>query len=1034
MKQLDLRAFILRRPWGYRLAWLVVAAAYVLTANFGWAFADLQLHVSAVWPATGLALATLALLGYRMWPAVFVGALIANTLADQPTGVALAIAAGNTGEALLGIYLTRRWGGWSAPLTTVRSFLAYSAGAGVLATTLAATVGVAALTVGGLSAPELVFNAWFTWWLGGAVGALVVAPLLLMWLQPRREVRRLNPAQRAEAAGLTLLTVLVTLAIFAGWLAERLEHAPLPFLVLPFFMWAAMRFDPRDCTMLIILVTAVIITGTAYGHGPFVALGSHEGLLALQAFVAVTAFTTLILAITQQERSAALHELRIVQNNLEKRVRERTRDLEESKRALEEAEEKWRTATANSPDHMILLDLEGTILFINRTLPGFTTESVVGSSVYQYTARASHPAMGECFQRVIHSGRADGFEIESQAAGETRHYETRVAPVRRGGKIVALALSARDVTAHRRALAEIKRLHHHVSTLLEATGEGVFGVDTALRCTFVNRAAANLLGYRAEDMLGKDMHELIHNRTEDGSPLPRTTCSIHRTVAEQRSFLVDEDVLWTRNGDVIPVQYSSNPLVVDGQVTGAVVIFRNIAEARAIARKMDYLATHDPLTGLVNRREFEQRVRRELDATRTQGSTHVVCYLDLDQFKVVNDTCGHAAGDELLRQLTMLLHQKVRQGDTLARLGGDEFGVLATHCSLQDGLRVADDLRRVVRDFRFVWEDKTFTLGVSVGVAVIDGNTVSVGNVLTEADTACYMAKDAGRNRVHVYQADDAAIAKRRGEMQWVSRIHEALENGRFCLHAQPIVAVIAASRGAAAPERRFEVLVRMLDPIEGEVPPGAFIPAAERYNLMTAVDRWVVSKTLHWLAAHRLDCEDVVSWTINLSAQSLNDSAFLEFVQNELRDSAVAPARICFEITETAAVANLQSAVRFMCALKQLGCTFALDDFGSGMSSLAYLKTLPVDYLKIDGNFVRDIVDDPVDRAMIEAVNSIATVMGLRTVAEFVENDAILQKLRKIGVDFAQGFAVGHPLPLDQVLGPHQAAVDTPVARRSLG
>jgi len=1031
LKQLDLRSYTAQRRWGYPLAWLVVAALYVPTAKFGWAFADLQLHVTAVWPATGLALATLALFGYRMWPALFVGALIANISAGQPSGVAAVIAAGNTGEALLGMYLARRWGGWSAPLTTVRSFLAYAAGAGVLATTLAATVGVTALTMGGLSTPDLMFNAWFTWWLGDTVGALVVAPLLLMWLQPRQGIRRLNSAQRAEAAALTVLTTLVTLAVFAGWLAERFEHAPLPFLVLPFFMWAAMRFDPRDCTVLIILVSAIIITGTAYGHGPFAALGSHEGLLALQAFVAVTAFTTLILAVTQQERSAALQELRMVQNNLEKRVRERTRDLEDSKRALEEAEEKWRTVTANSPDNMILLDLEGTILFINRALPGFTAESVVGTSIYQYTAAGSHAAMAECFQRVIQNGRPDGFEVESQATGDTRYYETRVAPVRRGGKIVALTLSARDVTAHRRALAEIKRLHHHVSTLLEATGEGVFGVDTALRCTFVNRAAADLLGYRVEDLLGQDMHELIHNRTEDGSVLPRSACSIHRTVAEQHSFLVDEDVLWTRGGDAIPVQYSSNPLIVDGQVTGAVVIFRNIAEARAIARKMDYLATHDSLTGLVNRREFEQRVRRELDAIRAEGGEHVVCYLDLDQFKVVNDTCGHAAGDELLRQLTMLLHHKVRQGDTLARLGGDEFGVLATHCSLQDGLRVADELRRVVRDFRFVWEDKTFTLGVSIGVALIDANTVSVGNVLTEADTACYMAKDAGRNRVHVYQADDAAIAKRRGEMQWISRIHEALENSRFILHAQPIVSVVPASRGAAAAERRFEVLVRMLDPIEGEVPPGAFIPAAERYNLMTAVDRWVVSKTLHWLAEHRLDCEDVVSWTINLSAQSLNDPAFLEFVQNELRDSAVAPARICFEITETAAVANLQSAVRFMRALKQLGCTFALDDFGSGMSSLAYLKTLPVDYLKIDGNFVRDIVDDPVDRAMIEAVNRIATVMGLRTVAEFVENDAILQKLHKIGVDFAQGFAVGRPRPLDHVLTP---AVSPLLALRSLG
>ena len=426
-------------------------------------------------------------------------------------------------------------------------------------------------------------------------------------------------------------------------------------------------------------------------------------------------------------------------------------------------------------------------------------------------------------------------------------------------------------------------------------------------------------------------------------------------------------------------------------------------------QQISYQASHDALTGLVNRREFERRLGMALDEAQFKPTIHSMLYLDLDQFKIVNDTCGHNAGDALLQQLAATLQAKLRQNDILARLGGDEFGVLLEHCSGEPALRIAETLRLTVAGFRFVWRDKTFSVGVSIGLATFGGEGMSVGDVFSIVDGACYVAKDLGRNRIHVYSPDDTELAERTGQMNWVGRITRALEENRMRLYRQAIVALDGET---GRTERHYEVLLRMQDETGRQISPAAFIPAAERYNLMPTIDFWVIRNAFESYAGLSTQSHGC-NLSINLSGATLGDERLLPYIREQLQRCAVPPTAVCFEITETTAIAKLASATVLIQELKQLGCRFALDDFGSGMSSFGYLKNLPIDFIKIDGAFVRDVDSDPIDRAMVEAINNIGHVMGIKTIAEFVETEAIAAVLRDLGVDYAQGYYVGRPEPL---------------------
>ena len=462
------------------------------------------------------------------------------------------------------------------------------------------------------------------------------------------------------------------------------------------------------------------------------------------------------------------------------------------------------------------------------------------------------------------------------------------------------------------------------------------------------------------------------------------------------------------NGNHCWLSINAKSIMLQGENAVCTVIL-DITEAHELSRKLSYQATYDALTGLVNRHEFENRLDRVIKTARQDHTESALCYLDLDQFKVINDTCGHIAGDELLRQLGQVLQLNIRKRDTLARLGGDEFAVLLENCSLAQAERVANTIRQSIQEFRFVWEDKNFNIGVSIGLVPISHNSESITDVLRRADTACYTAKDKGRNRIHIYHPDDEELARRHGEMQWVSRLNIALETGQLQIWSQRIVPVCdEMTRG-----EHYELLLRMEDSDGRLIAPGAFLPAAERYNISPRIDRWMTSTIFNWFSQHPDEFEKLSMCSINLSGQSLSNEEFLQEILQKFTDYGLSAKKFCFEITETSAIANLSSATYFITTLKEQGCSFALDDFGSGLSSFGYLKNLPVDYLKIDGLFVKDILIDPIDLAMVKSINDIGHVMGKKTIAEFVENREILEKLREVGVDFAQGYGIEKPVLL---------------------
>jgi diguanylate cyclase (GGDEF)-like protein/PAS domain S-box-containing protein len=577
-----------------------------------------------------------------------------------------------------------------------------------------------------------------------------------------------------------------------------------------------------------------------------------------------------------------------------------------------------------------------------------------------------------------------------------------------------ILLAIEDITERKQAeeaLIEAKELNE---ITLQSIGDAVMTTDPDGVIRYLNPVAEKLTGWRAEEAQGQPAQTVFRIfREKDREPVPDL---VARCLKENQVIgLGDHTILISRSGREYSIQDSAAPIrSPDGKPLGVVVVFSDVTETRRLAEQMAYQASHDSLTGLVNRQEFERRLERTLETTQTDTVEHTLCYLDLDQFKVINDTCGHVAGDELLRQLAPVLNDKVRKRDTLARLGGDEFGVLMEHCHLEKGLRVANVLRDAVESFRFAWDGKSFRIGVSIGITPITEATESVASVLSQADSACYAAKDQGRNRIHVYTVEDTELVRRSGEMEWVRQINQTLEENRFRLFYQPIAAIEPGHDGKG----HYEILLRMVNEEGTLVLPGEFFPAAERYHLASKIDQWVIATTFEWLRHHPDLLDDLFLCSINQSGHSLGDAAFLEYVNKEFEKNGIPGSKICFEITETAAIANFASASRLITDLKKRGCQFALDDFGSGLCSFAYLRALPVDFLKIDGAFVKNIVDDHVDSAMVKSINVMAHVLGKQTIAEFVENQAILDKVREIGVDYAQGHGISDPRPLIDLTG----------------
>ena len=566
----------------------------------------------------------------------------------------------------------------------------------------------------------------------------------------------------------------------------------------------------------------------------------------------------------------------------------------------------------------------------------------------------------------------------------------------------------RYATERTHTLLALKASEQRYRELFQNVTAGVFQTTGDGKFMAANPALVRMLGYDSED----ELTDLDIARDVYMDPDHRLNWA--RSMADGGEVRNAELVLKRKDGTKIVVLENSRAVRDDD---GGVLFYEgtltDITAAHELSQQLSYDASHDPLTGLWNRREFELKLQRALELTQTTGSTQAVCYMDLDRFKAVNDTCGHVAGDELLRQLGHVLQQKVRAADIVARLGGDEFVVLLHNCGLNDALQVAQNLLRAVQQFEFIWGANKFTLGASVGVVAVNGSFKRIAQVMNAADTACYAAKDSGRNRVHVFQEDETNLARRHGEMDWVARAKRALAENRLFLEAQEIRPLAPESQE----KPHYELLVRMRDESGRTVPPGAFLPAVERYNLSVRYDRWVIGTAMEWIGRHPEVLDRVQRFFINLSRDSLVDPETPGFVRQTMHAHGVDPRRIGFETAENVAIGNLGKANLLITELRRLGCSFGLDDFGSGVSSFAYLKALNADFLKIDGMFVGNISQDRVDHVMVRSIKEIGHAMGKKIVAESVEADIVVDKLREIGVDYAQGFAISPPRPLDELL-----------------
>lgn len=560
------------------------------------------------------------------------------------------------------------------------------------------------------------------------------------------------------------------------------------------------------------------------------------------------------------------------------------------------------------------------------------------------------------------------------------------------------------------ALTAANNILHQEKELFQVTlasiGDAVITTDAGGKVTYLNPIAEVFTGWRNQEAQNTMLQQIFNildpvNRETVADPLAKIHNRSGNGLDHHECLLISRDRKeWIIDYAVAPIQNKHQ------QIIGAVLTFRDVTEQRKLTQKLAYQAAHDSLTGLLNRKEFEKRLNKILGSAR-KNDTHALLYLDLDRFKIINDTCGHSAGDELLRQVTALLHSKLRTRDTLARLGGDEFGVILEHCPQNEALQVANALRELVQNFRFQWQGQTFTIGVSIGLFPITHTNQGLTHALNAADSACYAAKEQGRNRVHVYRSHDET--QEANESQWLPRIQQALAEQHFCLYYQPIRLI----SGQHPQEQHGEILLRLKNEQGQLIMPGAFLPAAGRHDQMLLIDRWVVQQALRLIKNHAASHANTV-YTINLSGHTLENADFLDFTVSSIKASQIDPACLCFEISEHTALTDLNHVVRFVTALKNLGCRFSIDDFGGNLSSFDYLKNIPLDYLKIDGRLIKNILSDPVNHAMVESIHHIGHVMRLKTIAVWVENDQTLQTLEDIGIDYVQGYWIAEPYPIE--------------------
>jgi diguanylate cyclase (GGDEF)-like protein/PAS domain S-box-containing protein len=856
-----------------------VAALYFFAAQFGFELAFTTKQVTAVWPPTGIAAVAYLMFGWRVLPGVFIGALWSNAVRAEPLLTALGIALGNAAAGMVGIAVMHRFLSFRPRIDTVSSVLGWTVVVAAGGSLVSASNGVVQLALGGIIPWTAAASVWWVWWTGDTMGVLLLGPLLLTLIWP-------TPVQRTARQWTEITLLFVALVVlcdvtFTRQLMEIDSSVGLKYAVFPFVIWFALRCTQREVAIAIVLICGFAVWSAIHDNQQF-SLGTLEQrLIQLELFMAATAMTGLILASVTAERRSAQWALKKANEDLERRVDQRTKELAEERELL----------------------------------------------------------------RVT----------------------------------------------------------------LESIGDAVITTDRAGRVQWMNPVAERLTGRSYADGYDEPLEDVFHivdedSRARSGNPVG-ICLNRHEVVSAAKN-----SILISRSGDEFGIEASAAPIRdARGNVLGAILVFHDVSEQRRLNREMRFRASHDELTSLVNRGEFEIRLRRALAKVRSSDDEYCLLFIDLDEFKLVNDACGHVVGDEFLRQVTSLLKNCVRARDTLARLGGDEFGVILEHCSATRAQHVAQQICDQMEEFRFVHDGRRFRVGASIGLVALDERWSNTEDLLHAADTSCTAAKEAGRNRVHVWTETSGATTVRRRQARWASRLEQALDEDRFVLYGQRIVPVARRSAGL-----HFEVLLRLLDS-DGvtTIAAGAFLPAAERFHMATRIDRLVVRKIFEWMEAAGAMLDDVELVAVNLSGQSVTDRAFHRDVAGWIASASFDVRKLCFEITETAAVTRLGDAAAFIVEMRELGVRIALDDFGAGASSFGYLKMLPVDFLKIDGQFIRDLVDDPLDGAAVRCFRDVAKVIGVQTVAEFVERPQTLDALREIGIDFAQGYLIHKPEPL---------------------
>ena len=702
------------------------------------------------------------------------------------------------------------------------------------------------------------------------------------------------------------------------------------------------------------------------------------------------------------------------------KLQDEIRERQHAEEQLKASNQELGAILDNMQDIVFQIDVDGKILWTTpsvRDILGYNSMEVLGKNIKDYYLEDTdyyrfkqelHVNNGVLHNFVTRLINKEGAGIWISANCHRKYNDKR--------EVIGLEGSIRDITMLKKAQDALFTEKENAQVTLASIADGVIRTSAEGIIEYMNSAAEKAVGVKHRDYVGKSLMEIFNIVDEKTLRTPPDPSRL--SVEEGKSVMLPGylQLIHPFHNEKQSVEVIASPIRdSDNDITGTVVVFHDVTESRSLG-KMTYLAAHDSLTGLINRREFERRISQALDNARSSKENYALCYIDLDNFKVINDTCGHMAGDELLKQLTSRFNTVVRTSDTIARIGGDEFGFLLDGCSLDWAYKLAERIRVLLEDFRFVWDNKVFHIGASIGLVSINEDSGKISDVLSAADSACYVAKQNGGNRVHKCEDNDKELVEHQGQMQWVQKIHTVLEENRFRLFFQKIEKLKKVS--GESEKIHGEVLLRMLDENDQLIGPASFIPAAERYNLMPAIDRWVVDNTLRFLADN-IDklYKSLDKCCINLSGQSLSDDRLMNFIIEQIYKKKIPGHLLCFEITETAVIANLNAATGMIAKLRDMGCHFALDDFGVGLSSFAYLSNLAIDYLKVDGSFVRKMMNNKTDLEMVRAINQIGHTMNVMTIAEFVENEETLQTVRDIGVDYAQGYAISKPCALEIAL-----------------